>query len=153
MGVQVGNPATPIDEADVGLHVSATDIRCKAAGAPATCGMPNVVGADYVGELQARVALQITDKDNTPSPGGPGAATTVDIPYVFTVPCTETTDNIGSTCEVDTTADAVLPGTVKEKLRAVWQLGQVEVLDGGPDGEVDTPANSQVFLRQGIFIP
>jgi WD40-like Beta Propeller Repeat len=152
MAVQPGIPSTPADEADVALQVSATDIRCKAAGAPATCGMPNVVGADYVGELQARVALRITDRDNAPSPGV-GAGTTVDIPYVFTVPCTETTGNIGSTCEVGTTADAVLPGAVKEKLRAIWQLGQVEVLDGGPDGDVDTAANSQVFLRQGIFIP
>jgi len=153
MGVQPGNPATPADEADVGLRVSATDIRCKAAGAPDTCGMPNVVGADYVGELQARVTLRITDKDNTPGPDGPGAATTMDIPYAFTIACTETVENIGSTCQVDTTADAVLPGAVKERVRAVWQLGQVEVLDGGPDGDVDTPTDGQVFLRQGIFVP
>jgi hypothetical protein len=34
----------------------------------------------------------------------------------------------------------------------VWELGQVEVLDGGADGDVDTPGNA-VFARQGIFIP
>ena len=44
------------------------------------------------------------------------------------------------------------PGLVAEGARAVWELGQVEVLDGGPDGDVDTPGNT-VFARQGIFIP
>jgi hypothetical protein len=31
-------------------------------------------------------------------------------------------------------------------------MGPVEVLDGGSDGDVDTPGN-QVFARQGLFIP
>ena len=53
---------------------------------------------------------------------------------------------------MSTTLDAVLPGVVAEGARAVWQLGQVEVLDGGPDGDVDTPGNT-VFARQGIFVP
>jgi hypothetical protein len=113
-----------------------------------------VVGADFVGELQARGALRITDKDNMPTPSGPGAATTVDMPYSFKVPCTETSDNmIGSACGVDTTADALMPGAIKEGARAIWELGQVAVLDGGPDGDVDTPADADVFLRQGILIP
>jgi hypothetical protein len=60
---------------------------------------------------------------------------------------------IGSACEVDTTADALMPGAINEGVRAIWQLGQVEVLDGGPDGDVDTPADADVFLRQGIFVP
>jgi hypothetical protein len=34
----------------------------------------------------------------------------------------------------------------------MWQLGDLEVLDGGPDGDVDT-ADNTVFLRQGIFVP
>jgi hypothetical protein len=155
IGARVGNPATPVDEADLRLQVSTTDIRCRPVAAPATCGASNIVGADYVGELQARVALRITDKDNTPTPSGPGAGTTVDMPYSFTVPCTGTADdNVGSACDVDTTADALLPATVKEGARAVWQLGQVEVLDGGPDGDADTnPVENDVFLRQGLLVP
>jgi hypothetical protein len=31
-------------------------------------------------------------------------------------------------------------------------MGQIEVLDGGPDGLAATPDNA-VFARQGIFIP
>ena len=155
IGVQVGNPSTPADEADLRLKVSTTDARCRPAAAPATCGASNVVGADYVGELQPRVTLRITDKDNTPTPSGPGAATTIEMPYSFTIPCTETPDDdfLGSACEIDTTADALAPGTIKEGKRAIWELGQVEVLDGGPDGDVDTPAGAMVFLRQGIWVP
>jgi len=29
----------------------------------------------------------------------------------------------------------------------------VDVLDGGPDGDVDTPAGNTLFLTQGIFVP
>jgi len=154
IGVHVGDPATPADEADLRLRVSSTDIRCRPAAAPATCGASNIVGADYVGELQARVAVRITDKDHTPAPGGAGAATTLDMPYSFTIPCAGTADDtVGSGCEVETTADALVPDTVKEGDRSVWQLGQVEVLDAGPDGDVNTPAGAQVFLRQGVFVP
>ena len=45
-------PATPADEADLRLKVSTHRRRCRPEAAPATCGISNVVGADYVGELQ-----------------------------------------------------------------------------------------------------
>ena len=45
-----------------------------------------------------------------------------------------------------------MPGVVAERARAIWELGQVEVRDGGPDGDADTPDNA-VFARQGIFVP
>ena len=44
------------------------------------------------------------------------------------------------------------PGVIKESSRAIWQTGQVEVLDGGPDGQVSTNDNT-VFMRQGVFVP
>jgi hypothetical protein len=53
---------------------------------------------------------------------------------------------------VSTTLDAVLPGLVRERARAIWELGQVEVLDGGADGMAATPGNA-VFMRQGLFVP
>ena len=69
------------------------------------------------------------------------------------MPCAPALDlAAGAVCSVSTTLDAVLPGVVAERARSVWELGQVEVLDGGPDGDVDTPGNA-VFARQGIFIP
>ena len=39
-----------------------------------------------------------------------------------------------------------------EGARAVWELGPVAVLDGGSDGDVDTPDNT-VFARQGVYVP
>jgi hypothetical protein len=59
---------------------------------------------------------------------------------------------VGSTCNLSTTADAVLPGVVVEGKRAVWGLGKVEVRDGGADGDADTAPNTP-FLEQGLFVP
>jgi hypothetical protein len=70
-----------------------------------------------------------------------------------TVPCAGTADTtVGATCAITTTVDAVLPGTVSEGKRAIWELGQIEVLDGGSDGLASTEDNT-VFARQGIFAP
>jgi hypothetical protein len=41
---------------------------------------------------------------------------------------------------------------VKETQRTIWELGQVQVNDGGPDGNATTAPNTP-FLRQGIFVP
>jgi Tol biopolymer transport system component len=128
----VGNPNTSADEADIALHAEATDVRLASDL------------SDYTGSLEARMNLRITDKDNTPSPGGPGAATVKDMPYSFSVPCATTpAAGIGSSCGVDTTADTLVPGTVKEKRRTVWALGQVVLRDGA----------GNVFMRQGLFVP
>lgn len=136
----LGNPGTPADEADVAISVTVTDVRDR------------VTLDDYTGELQGRVVLRITDRRNGDT--GIDTATVSDTPYTFTVPCAATggTANIGATCSLNTTADAITPGTVTETKRTIWQTEDVVVYDGGPDGDADTPGNT-VFLRQGIFIP
>jgi hypothetical protein len=141
LGVTPGNPGTTADEADVTLEFFSDDIFTKAID-------------DYTGELRAKVALQITDKDNTPNPGGPGAATTTSIPLELTVGCTPVADPLeGSSCTASTTADALAPGTVKEGRRSIWGLGRVEVYDGGADGDAQTPAGDTLFATQGLFVP
>jgi hypothetical protein len=78
----------------------------------------------------------------------------IDSSFAFTIPCTATSAaTIGGTCATTTSADALVPGTVKERARAVWELGQVRIYDGGPDGDVDTPTGNELFLTQGVFIP
>lgn len=130
--VQTGNPSTPADEADVRLKAAIGDVRN--AGTL----------TDYAGGLSVKAGLRITDKDNTPHPGGPGAATVADGSFAFDVPCAATDDpTVGSTCSVLTSADAVLAGAVKERLRSVWELGSVEVYDGA----------DQLFMMQGVFVP
>ena len=57
---------------------------------------------------------------------------------------------MGSTCAVTTTADAVAArATIKEGRRAIWQLGQVRVNDGGADGVASTTPNTP-FAVQGV---
>jgi hypothetical protein len=155
LGVAVGNPATTTDEADVSVKVSLTDIRCNGGAPSQPCGDPNhMAGDDYTGELEPALSLRITDKDNTPNPGGPGAATVQDMTVSFAVDCIGTSSiNLGSDCSTTTSIDALIPGAVKEKKRTVWALGPIEVLDGGPDGDADTPEGDVVFLRQGVFVP
>ena len=109
--------------------------------------------SDYTGGLRARLPLQITDKDNTPSPGGPGAATTEQIPFEFDLACTATTDTtIGSDCPLSTSANALVPGSVVSGLRAIWQVGQAQVYDGGADGN-PASADNTLFMNEGIFVP
>ena len=132
MHTKAGNAATPADEADVKLQVSVTDVRAAADL------------SDYGGALEARPVLRITDRSNTPHPGGPGPGTVADTSFPFAVPCMTTPDPaVGSTCGVVTTADAVLAGVVNEQQRAVWQLDRFVVRD----------ATGAAFLTQGLFVP
>jgi hypothetical protein len=154
--VRADKPATPADEADVLINASATDIRCTLTVDPAACGSPNAAYAnDYIGDLQARVALRITDRNNTPNPGGPGPGTVSDTPFSFTIPCAGTTTDhaIGGDCATATSADALVPGIVTGGQRSNWELGPVQVYDGGPDGVASTAADNTLFLTQGIFVP
>jgi dipeptidyl aminopeptidase/acylaminoacyl peptidase len=141
-GVQVGNPQTPADEANVRIIASISDVR----------NTPDL--SDYTGELQVDQGLRITDRENTPNPGGPGPGTVSDTSFPVTIPCAATADaTIGSTCAIDTTADAIVPNTVKEGRRSVWQIGEVKVYDGGTDGDAETTADNALFMTQGVFIP
>ncbi len=135
----VGDPGTPADEADVAVTVEAADVRRK----------PTL--ADYTGELQARLDLRLTDKQN--GTGGADSATVQDLVRTFTVPCTATGSAAGADCSLSTSADAISPGSVVEGKRAIWQLGSVQIFDGGPDGDADTPAGNTLFAVPGVFVP
>jgi hypothetical protein len=141
-GVHVGNPATSADEADVRIIAQVTDVRKRSDL------------SDYTGELQLDQGLRITDRDNTPYPGGPGPGTVTDTGFPVSIPCAATADTtVGSTCAIDTTAEALVPNTVKEGRRAVWQIGQVKVYDGGADGVASTVADNTLFMDEGLFVP
>ena len=62
-------------------------------------------------------------------------------------------DRIGAACDVSTTANALVPGAVLDGNRAVVQIGQIAVLDGGPDGLAATAAGNSRFAAQGVLIP
>jgi hypothetical protein len=44
-------------------------------------------------------------------------------------------------------------GAIKEASRAIWQLGEINVYDGGSDGIGSTTADNTLFLTQGVFVP
>jgi hypothetical protein len=59
---------------------------------------------------------------------------------------------VGASCSIVTAVNALFPGSVREGDRAIWELGAVEVFDGGPDSVGSTPGNT-LFARQGVFTP
>jgi hypothetical protein len=155
--VKVGAPGPP-EDSDVLIDSVITDVRCKPATPPLTCGSANNAnGPDYTGELQGNATIRISDHWNAVAPGGgPDPATVVDIPFpVDSPPCTGTPTNlgIGSTCTTSTTANAVVEGAVKDGKRAVVGIGQLQIFDGGGDGQAVSTTGNTLFETQGIFIP
>ena len=143
LDVVPGDETTPADEADVLVTTSLTDVRN--AGSL----------TDYTGGLQETANVRITDRYNSAGSGDPNeGATLTDIPFPVQMSCTPTASaSTGSTCGVDTSLDAVVPGSIREGSRAIWQLGGVEVWDGGSDGDPVTSADDTLFARQGVFVP
>jgi hypothetical protein len=127
------------DQADVQINARITDVR-KASDF-----------SDYTGELRLILPLRVTDRYNGASLTEP--ATTADSPFGVNLNCSATTGPEGGDCNVATTADAVTAGFVKEGKRSVWGLNQVQVFDGGADGDADTAADNQLFEVQGAFAP
>ena len=137
--MRTGNPATPQDEADVRVEVNVTDVRWKSDL------------SDYTGSLQVRNPIRVTDRNSGAAQDEAG--TLLDAQLPIAVPCASTDDpSIGATCSLSTTVDALTPGMVVEGKRSNWQLGQLEVFDGGAGG-VAGAADARVFERQGLFVP
>jgi hypothetical protein len=152
LGVVVGAPGPP-DDSDVLIKSSGSDVRCK--GGTAACGSANAAGgADYTGELQGNATIRITDHFNAiAAGGGTDPATVVDIPFPVNATCAATAStSIGGLCTANTSANATVPGAVKDGKRAIVEIGQITITDGGPDGLVGTSPNT-LFATQGIFIP
>jgi len=150
--VFIGVPGPP-DDSDVFIAANITDVRCKAG--TTACGSANAAdGADYTGGLQGNATIRITDHFNAiAAGGGTDPATVVDIPYPINAACAATASTaIGATCTANTSANAAVPGAVKDGKRAIVEVGQIQVSDGGPDGIVGTTPNT-LFAVQGIFIP
>ena len=134
------------EDTDVLLTTSIVDLRCKAG--TTSCGDANAAdGADYTGQLQGNANLRITDLDST------GSGTVVDIPFPWPYTCASTASTaIGGTCTGNSSFDAILPGAVKEGRRSIWELSQVQITDGGTDGQTSTAPNT-LLMVQGIFAP
>jgi hypothetical protein len=139
---------------DLRMEAGASDIRCRAG--VSTCEAATL--SDYLGELQVSLTVRITDRHNSAgAPGSGNSATVENLRFPFSVSCSPNASGrspatIGASCGVLTRANAVIPGSVPAGTRANWELGDVEVYDGGPDGVAST-ADNTLFLRQGVFVP
>jgi len=73
----------------------------------------------------------------------------------FTIGCTATSDaTIGSSCALDTTLNALIPGIVPDGKRSNWQIGTIDIRDAGADGVVDPEQDpTTAFATQGVFVP
>jgi hypothetical protein len=127
-------------ESDVRMGAQVTDVRDRGTL------------ADYAGELTVQHTVQITDRMNGPGQNEPG--TVVPFQFNFPVPCAATASTTqGGLCALSSTFNALVPGSVVEGKRAIWELGTVDVLDGGPDGQSATASGNTLFERQGVFVP
>ena len=127
------------DQADVQLNANLTDVR-NASDL-----------SDYTGELRAVLPLRITDRSG--GDYGDSSVTTSDVPLGFNINCAATPGAEGGACNVATTADAVMSDLVREGQRGIWRLGQIQVFDGGADGDADTTGDNTLFAVQGAFTP
>jgi hypothetical protein len=141
---------------DIAIDSVITDVRCipvPPGGLPcanaANSGNGTQTTLDYIGQLQGALTLRITDHN---SGAGTTPATVEDLPLNFTLPCAFVNTPVGSTCQVHTSFNAVVPAASVSAKRASTELGQVVVRDGGPDGLASTATNSD-FMRSGIFVP
>jgi hypothetical protein len=127
------------DQADIEITISLTDIRNQGDL------------SDYTGELRAVFGLRITDSYNGELVDDPATAADASIPIV--VPCSSTAGSEGAACNLATTADAAMSDVTREGQRALWELGEARVYDGGSDGDADTTGDNTLFAVQGLFAP
>jgi hypothetical protein len=135
------NPANG-DQADVTVRSSLSDVQ-TAAGADYD---PNPGGADAT--LATR--LRFTDRANGASGTDPGTAGEFD--FLVPVDCTATAASVGSTCALDTTADAVTAGIIKENKATVIQTFRFRLNDSGANG-IRGDGDDKQFAMQGVFVP
>jgi Tol biopolymer transport system component len=145
-----GGPA----EADLTIASNLSDVRCNAG--TATCGPGNDRGgADYTGELELRPVIRLTERSRQTDPLLPLEPQTAQaFPFPIRASCNATSSTaIGAACSWFTSANAVIPGSVVDGRRAIWQMDRLDLLDGGADGDADTAADNRLFAKQGVFVP
>ena len=140
---------------NIQIIFDATGVRCRpalSAANPALCEPGTLTGA-YNGEVQLVSQIRITDDNNdttpTPTCGTSVAcktATMLDIPFPAYAQC------LDGHCNLSTTANAVVPGSIPFGAKMNIQMAQTQILDGGSDGLTGTPGNS-LFATEGVFVP
>jgi hypothetical protein len=143
------------DQLDVKLDSAITDVRCVG-----TSGGCSAAGTTYSGKVLIASTVRMTDRLNGQLQADPATAT--DFTFQLGGQCS------AGSCSIATTADSVIPNISQEGKRAVWQLVDVKVMDGGPDGNLvaaPSPGSGTCppacagndgetqFMQLGFFVP
>jgi Tol biopolymer transport system component len=135
--------ATNGDQADVSITSHLDDVVT-------TTGLdynPNPSGAD----LTEVVRLRLTDRDNN---YGGTSGTSTDLDFAAPIDCVSTAGAEGATCDMATSADALIAGAIEEQRSTVAQAFRVRVYDSGVNGVRENGAgDDRILAHQGIYIP
>ncbi len=143
----IGNSSTAADEADIGVNVTATDVRKRSDS------------TDYTGKLLLATTLRITDTVNGSAQRVP--ATVQDAVTSIPLDCTATGGPNGAVCSVSSTMDTLVPNFSREGKLTLFSLLSVELKDAGADGNVIVAGcpptcgtgDETTFLREGVVTP
>jgi hypothetical protein len=146
---------------DFTIRVQVTDVRAGSPTGPDydPAGQSDLTAVetlpDYSGPATSGRGAQITDLSNALDTGTPYDRAATVTPLSFPVPlsCTPTASAaLGSSCNAQTTANTLVPGSAQAGKRAIWELGQLELLDQGPNGAAGD-SDDRVFETEGVFVP
>ena len=134
-----GSRSTAADEADVMIRATITDVRAREGSF-----------APHAGPLFVLLGIRLTDTDNRCC--GDPATLRDEVSLSVETPCgSGPNGSDGSTCEVATTAESLIPGLVPEGGRTTWQMTRpVQVYDGGPGAD---GTDATLLATQGVFAP
>jgi hypothetical protein len=59
---------------------------------------------------------------------------------------------LGSVCGVNTTSNALVPGSVLATKQAVVEVGEIVAYDSGSNG-ARGDSNDEIFATQGLYLP
>jgi hypothetical protein len=96
--------------------------------------------------------VRITDSFNGTTQDVPATANDGAFPIPMDCLPSPLNATIGSTCGVNTSANALMPGVIRTGDKSIWQLGEIQVLDSGTDGTRGN-ADDQTLAVQGIYLP
>jgi len=144
-----------------GTDITATAALAQTSGTvdpTLQCGT-NVSCLAFAGHFVGH-AIRVTDHYNCAGAGcvadpttSNRPATMVDILFPVPVACLPTNNaTLGSACGANTTANALVPGSVIKGKDAVVEVGEVQQLDSGPNG-TRGDSDDEIFSTQGVFLP
>jgi mannan endo-1,4-beta-mannosidase len=139
----LGDLTTAVDEADLSLALSASDVRSIASGGDY---VPSAGGPDVTLVVKMRLS------DNASGPARADAATVTDFELKAPLDCSVTAGPEGANCAVLTSVDSLTPGSISEGESMVMQSFRVRLNDSGLNG-IRGDRDDRNFAQQGIYVP